>query len=181
MDNGGGRSLIGLLAFSALGLAGIAGYEGYSGKATQPLPGDKCTYGIGSTVGPDGKPVRCGEVITPPRAIVLAVRDVSIKEERLKRCINAKLYQHEYDAFVSLAYNVGTEAVCNSSIPRKLEAGNYAAACATILEFDGFRDRSKPKVKNARTGKLEYPLVKIRGLTLRRQGEYQRCMGEANG
>ncbi len=171
------RSLIAGIVLSAGGFAAITGYESFAPTAVQPLPGDKWTYGIGSTTRPDGQPVQPDDRITPTKAIQLAVRDVSIKETALKRCISADLYQYEYDAFVSLAYNVGAGAVCKSSIPAKLAAGDYEAACATILEFDKFRDCSKPKVYNPKKRVLECPLVKIRGLTIRRQSEYQRCMG----
>lgn len=172
------RSAIAALSLSAAGFAGLSGYEGWSETATRPVPGDKCTYGIGSTTDADGKPVRCGDRITPPKAIMLAVRDISIKERTLKRCITAPMYQYEYDAFTSLAYNVGAEAVCASSIPTKINRGDYAAACLTILDFDGMRDCSKPKVFNARKQAYECPMIKIRGLTLRRQQEYRQCLGE---
>lgn len=171
------RSLIAVLVLSAGGFAALTGHESYTSTAIQPLPGDKWTYGLGSTTRPDGQPVQPGDKITPPKAIQLAVRDVAVKEAVLKRCINAPLYQHEYDALVSLAYNVGPAAVCDSSIPRKLAAGDYAAACATILEFDNFRDCRRPKVFNQKKQVWECPLVKIKGLTVRRQAEYRQCMG----
>ncbi len=173
------RIAIAALGFSALGLGGLAGYEGWLSTATQPLPGDKPTYAFGSTTRPDGSPVQLGDKITPPAGLALMVRTVTMKEQTLKGCINAKLFQHEYDAYVSLAYNVGAGAVCDSSIPGKLEREEYEAACLTILDFDKFRDSTKPKVQNPSTGKWEYPLVRIPGLTKRRQSEYRRCMGGA--
>lgn len=179
MSQAAQRIAIGALFLSAVGFAGIASHEGYTDRATQPLPGDKWTYGLGSTTRSDGKPVEQNDRITPPAAIALVVRDVSVKEAALKKCINTKLYQYEYDAIVSLAYNVGAAAVCNSTIPAKLNSGDYAGACRTILDFDGFRDRTKPMVKNPKTGLWEYPIVRVHGLTKRRQGEYRQCMGEA--
>lgn len=176
-DTGERRLAPVFLFLSALAFGGIAIQEGYSDKAIQPLPGDKWTYGLGSTTRADGSPVKPGDKITPPAAIELAVRDVAVKEAALKRCIKVPLAQYEYDALVSLAYNVGPAAVCNSSIPSKLNAGNYAAACSTILEFDGFRDCSRPKVFNNKKQVWECPLVKIKGLSIRRQSEYRMCMG----
>lgn len=172
------RSVIAVLVFSAGGFAVMSSHESYTGTAAQPLPGDKWTYGLGSTTRPDGQPVQPTDKITPPKAIQLAVRDVAVKEAVLKRCINAPLYQHEYDALVSLAYNVGPAAVCESSIPRKLASGDYAAACATILEFDKFRDCNKPRIFSQKKQVWECPLVKIKGLTIRRQAEYRQCMGQ---
>ena len=68
----------------------------------------------------------------------------------LRRCISADLYQHEYDAFVDLAYNVGPAAVCRSSIPVKLAAGNYEAACRTILDFKKVQARDCSLPENLR-------------------------------
>jgi len=173
------RIAIAALVLSAVGFSGIALQEGYTSKAVRPVPGDVPTYGLGSTTRADGKPVQMNDTITPPAAIALAVRDVSAKESALKGCITVPLHQHEYDAYVSLAYNVGAGAVCKSSIPKKLASGDYASACKTILDFDGFRDCSKPMVKNPRTGKWECPLVRLGGLTKRRQQEYRMCLGDA--
>jgi len=166
------RNAIGALAISGAGLVGIVLREGYTATAVQPLPGDKWTVGIGST-GPDIGP---GTVITPPAAFARALRDVQIVEGGLKRCISAPLTQSEYDAITALAYSVGAGAVCASSIPRKLSAGDYDAACSTILDFDKFRDCTRPKVRDARTGAMVCPLVPVRGLTLARQREHVLCM-----
>jgi lysozyme len=153
------------------------GYEGFSETAVPPVAGDVPTYGFGTTRGPDNSPLRGGEKITPPAAVALALRDVEAHEGILKKCLaGVALYQHEYDAFVSLELNTG--AVCGSSIPAKLRAGDYAAACKTILDFDGFC--TKPKVKNA-AGKRVCPpgaMKKLPGLTKRRQAEYQTCIGD---
>lgn len=173
------RIMIPALSLSAAGLVGIVAHEGYVDTAMQPLPGDKLTIGFGSTTRSDGSPVQPGDKTTPTKALQQAARSIEVKESALKRCfVGIKLYQHEYDAYVSLSYNVGAGAVCKSTIPQKLAALDYEAACRTILDFDGFRDKTKPKVLNPRTNKWEYPLVKVRGLTIRRQAEYRQCLGE---
>lgn len=164
------RIAIAALALSALGFSGIALHEGYSSSAIRPVPGDVPTYGLGSTTRADGKPVQMGDTITPPAAIALAVRDVSAKESILKGCITAPLHQHEYDALVSLAYNVGPGAVCKSSIPKKLAAGDYAAACRTILDFKRVQGRDCSAPENARF---------CGGVWTRRQAEYRMCLGDA--
>ena len=124
--------------------------EGYSNNAIIPVPGDLATYGLGSTIKDDGTPVRLGDKITPQLAIRLAVKDVSAKEDRLRDCFgDTVLYQHEYDAFVDLSYNVGVAAVCRSSIPNKVRREEYEVACNTILDFKSVqgRDCSKPANK----------------------------------
>lgn len=145
------RQWVAVLSLSAIGFAGIALQEGYSDKAIIPVPGDVPTYGLGSTVRADGQAVRLNDQITPPQAIALAVRDVSAKESALQRCFGeATLYQHEYDAFIDLAYNVGPAAVCRSSIPGKVQRGEYAAACRTILDFKKVQGRDCSLADNKR-------------------------------
>lgn len=172
------RMLLAALSLSAAGLVGVVVHEGYSDSAIIPVPGDVPTIGFGTTRRADGSPVQIGDKTTPPQALARALRDVQVKEAALKRCIKAPLYQHEYDALVSLVYNVGADAVCSSSIPRRIEAGDYSGACRTILDFDGFRDRSKSMALNPKTGRMEYPLVRLAGLTKRRQAEYRQCLGD---
>jgi lysozyme len=172
------RALITTLTLSATGFAAYVGYEGFSPVAVPPVAGDVPTYGFGTTLGPDGKPLKGGEKITPPQAVKLAVRDVEVHERRLKACLaGIKLYQHEYDALMSLGLNVGAQKVCNSSIPEKLKAGDYAAACRTILDFGNFC--TKPKIRvEGRTVCPPGALKPLPGLMARRQKEYRMCLGE---
>ena len=173
------RSLVAALALSAAGFVGVALHEGYTDRAIIPIPGDVPTVGLGSTQHEDGTPVRMGETITPPKAIRLSVAHIAKDETQLRRCFGgATLYQHEWDAYVSLAYNVGASAVCASSIPLKVRAEQYEAACRTILDFDKVRDCTKPKVWDTRRQSMVCPLVQLRGLTIRRQEEYERCLGQ---
>lgn len=164
------RLWIAALALSAAGLVGIVGNEGYTDRAVQPVKNDKWTYGLGSTTRPDGKPVQPGDTITPPLAIKLAVRDIAVKEVALRACFGeeVKLTQGEYDAYVDLAYNVGTGAVCRSSIPQKVRRGEYAAACRTILDFKKVqgRDCSLPQNKKF-----------CGGVWTRRLRNFKQCMG----
>jgi lysozyme len=174
------RGLVAATTLTAAGYGGIVAYEGWEGAARPPIPGDVPTVGFGSTRHADGRPVRAGETITPPEAVRLTLQHIAKDESRLKACFGpeTRIAQHEWDAFVSLAYNVGASAVCASSIPARLKAGDYAAACRTLLDFDSFCTR--PKVKDA-AGRLVCPpgaKKRLAGLTRRREAEYRQCMGE---
>lgn len=138
-----GRVTVAVLTMSMLGFAYTAVKEGYSSAPIIPVPGDKLTIGLGSTTRDDGSPVKPTDKITPPQAIRRAVRDMATKEAPLRRCFgeSATLYQHEWDAYVDLAYNVGSDAVCRSSIVRKVQAHQYDAACRTILDFKKVQGR----------------------------------------
>lgn len=131
------RILVTVLALSAAGFSYTALKEGWSSTAIVPVPNDPYTIGLGSTTRDDGSPVRAGDKITPPQAIRRAVKHIAGDETILRRCFGdaAKLYMYEWDAYVDLAYNVGPARVCNSSIRTKVRAGQYEAACRTILDF----------------------------------------------
>ena len=153
------RTQAGALVLSVAALASIAGYEGYRSTAYIPVPGDVPTIGHGTTRYEDGSAVKMGDRVTPERAQVLLRNDASTFERAVKRCAPVPMHQHEYDAFVSLAYNIGESAFCKSTLVRKLNAGDYAGACREILKWDKFRGQP------------------LRGLTMRRQDEYQQCTG----
>ena len=148
------RTTIAALMLSAGGLVGIALHEGYSDRAIIPVPGDVPTIGFGETQG-----VKLGDKTTAPKALVRLMDDVAKREGIIKRCVRVPLSQGEYDAYMSLAYNIGTGAFCNSTLVRKLNAQDYDGACKAILDWDKFKGRALP------------------GLTARRQEEYQKCQG----
>jgi lysozyme len=148
------RLKIAALSLSASALVGIAGWEGYRSTAYIPIPGDVPTIGFGTTGG-----VKMGDTIDPVRALQRKLDDVKKFEGALKQCVKVPLHQHEYDAYLSLAYNIGPTAFCNSTLVRRLNEEKYDLACREILRWD--KAGGKP----------------VRGLTLRREAEYRQCMG----
>lgn len=166
------RTAVAALVLSASGLIGIAVSEGWEPVARPPVPGDVPTGGFGSTRAESG-PMKAGERIDPVRGLILLQRDASEAERIVRRCAPVPMHQHEFDAFVSLAYNVGPgkagvkDGFCvlksgrPSTIVRLLLAGDYAGACKAILGWDKFQGRP------------------LRGLTLRRERESAQCLGAA--
>lgn len=150
------RTHVFALSLSASALVGIALNEGYKETAYTPVKGDVPTIGFGTTAG-----VKPGDKITPPRALVRLLEDANEYEKAVKRCAPVPMYQHEFDAYVSLTYNIGPSAFCSSTLARRLLYGDYSGACEQILRWDKFQ--GKP----------------LRGLTKRRQAEYRLCKGEA--
>ena len=154
------RTGIAALALSAAGLLGITSSEGFTERAVIPVPGDVPTYGHGSTRKADGSPVRMGDTITRQQAAELVNKDASQFAAAIKRCVTVPLTQGEFDAYVSLTYNIGAGAFCKSTLVKRLNAGDYAGACAEIKRWDKMG------------GKV------LRGLTARRVREYRMCVGE---
>ena len=152
-------------------------YESYSPVAYIPIKDDVATIGYGSTYHPSGEPIKIGEKIDRKTADLYLQHDLDKFKIGMSKCITAPLSQNEFNAMLSLNYNIGTSAFCNSSIPYKLNMGYYKEACSTILQFNKVKDLSKPKVRNARTGKLQYQYKIIKGLDNRRKSEYNSCVG----
>lgn len=120
------RTAVAALSLSAAALVGIVVHEGYSDTPYFDSVGVP-TIGFGTTHG-----VKPTDRTTPPKALARALSDIQQFEGALKRCVKVPLHQHEYDAFLSLAYNIGPGAFCNSTLVRKLNAGDYAGACEAI-------------------------------------------------
>jgi lysozyme len=156
------RLLPSLLVVSAVALGSIALHEGYRERAYDDGVGVQ-TYGFGTTRRPDGAPVRPGDTITPERAVQRLSQDADRIGREIADCIgDVPLYQHEFDAYVSLAYNIGPGAFCRSTLLKKLkqQPPDYAGACREILRWRYAGGRELP------------------GLVRRREAEYRRCMGE---
>ena len=160
------RLAIASLALSALGLVGIVAQEGYTAKAVIPVPGDVPTVGFGTTAG-----VRLGDTTTPSKALARAMADISRFEGALRECVKVPLHQHEYDAFVSFSYNVGSAAFCRSTMVKRLNAEDYPGACSEILRWTYFQGKNCLSAENARL---------CGGLATRRQYEYRLCMGDVS-
>lgn len=149
------RITVAALSLSASALVGIALHEGYRSNAYDDGVGVS-TVGFGTTEG-----VKPGDTITVERALVRLNADAERMQQELRECIgDVPMYQREWDAVTSWAYNVGTGAACRSTLVRKLQARDYSDACAELLRW-------------TRAGGRE-----LRGLVKRRQAEYRQCMGE---
>lgn len=151
------RVQIAALTLSASSLVGIAVHEGYRGDAYIPVAGDRPTIGFG-----DAQGVRIGDKTDPVRALIRLNQQADTFQREMKACIgDVPLFQHEWDAYVSLTFNIGSGAFCRSTLVKMLKETppNYVGACAQILRWDKFQGRTLP------------------GLTKRRVDEYENCTG----
>lgn len=165
--NGRARIVVAALSISGAGLVGIALHEGYTDEAVIPIPGDRPTYGFGSTTRPDGAPVRMGDTITPPVALRKSLSDIEIKfETPLRQCIKVPLHQHEWDFAVSMSYNVGASGFCNSTIVKRWNAGDYAGGCEAVMMW-----------KYAAGKDCSIRANNCYGLIIRREKERRQCLG----
>lgn len=145
------------LYLAASTLVGIALEEGFRDRAYTPVPGDVPTIGFGTT-----ENVKLGDKITVERALVKLLADANKFETAVKECVKVELHPYEYEAYLSLSYNIGTGAFCKSTLVKKLNTYDYEGACKEILKWDKFKGSPLP------------------GLTARRKKEYNICIGNSH-
>lgn len=148
------RRAVAGIVLSASALVGIATWEGYVERAYQDIVG-VWTIGFGTTAG-----VKPNMSVTPVVALQRKIDDIQKFEGALKECVTVPLHQYEYDAFISLAYNIGPTAFCGSTLVRKLNTSDYEGACKEILRW------------NRAGGQV------VKGLDNRRKSEHQKCIGK---
>jgi lysozyme len=97
------------------------------GNVTKYLKAYKCpagvwTIGIGTTVYPNGKRVREGDVITEQQAYDFLRHDLSYTQQMVDSYATDAVSQPQFDALVSFAYNVGLNALKGSTLLKKVNA-----------------------------------------------------------
>lgn len=84
----------------------------------------KCQAGVWTIgVGHTGDEVVPGLKITKEKSRELLKRDLRRFESVVTRSIKIPLEQYQFDALVSLAFNIGTNAFANSTVVKRINAG----------------------------------------------------------
>jgi lysozyme len=125
------------------------------------LPTNEGTWGKPWTIGygHTGPDVVEFKQITATTAEKIFDADVAEREAVIYDLVNVPLNQGQFDALVSFVFNVGAEAFRNSTLLKKLNAGDYAGAADELLRW------------NKAGGKV------LDGLTRRRQDERAMFLG----
>jgi lysozyme len=110
------------LSISTAGLQLIASFEGCKLQAYL-CPANVWTIGYGHTSG-----VRAGQKITQKEANELFAKDLERFEIAVTKYVRVPLTQGQYDALVSLCYNIGCEAFRKSTLLKSLNEGKYKTA-----------------------------------------------------
>lgn len=114
---------------SAEGVALIKRWEGVRLHAYQ-CPAGRWTIGYGHT-----KTAHAGMTITTDEAEKLLRVDLAEFERYVNGMLTFPATQGQYDALVSMAYNMGPSVVRSSPMIRELEKGNLPAAAAAIPQY----------------------------------------------
>lgn len=142
----------GVLAILLAAIAFIAPWEGQSTVPYRDIVG-KLTWCYGETRGaPKAE-------YTEAECAAMLATGVGQFYDGMTKCIHKPLTQGQWVAVVSLAYNAGLSAICNSTMVKMINRGESPEVwCQQLLRWDYAGGK------------------KVRGLTRRREAEYRECV-----
>lgn len=145
------------LSLSLAGVGFIQSWEGTERVAYLDSVGVP-TICTGSTKG-----VYVGQKATLGECEHRLIEDTTYAGKAIQRCVRENITQGQYDALVSLAFNIGGGATCGSTLVRKLNQGDCRGAAEQFLRWDHAGGK------------------RLRGLTKRRTAEALLFLKDCNG
>ncbi len=121
-------------ATSDIGVDLISGFEGTRFKAYDDGVG-VWTIGTGTTVYPNGEKVKKGDTCTPEQAKTYFKHDLAKFEKTVNESVTVPLNQNQFDALVSLTYNIGSGAFKGSTLLKLLNKGDSQGAADQFLAW----------------------------------------------
>lgn len=83
------------------------------------------TIGFGTTVYPNGVKVKRGDTCSKLEAVSFFQHDLRRFEAAVNQGVKVVVNQNQFDALVSLTYNIGEQAFKDSTLLAKLNKGDY--------------------------------------------------------
>ncbi|MNR85129.1 Lysozyme RrrD [compost metagenome] len=115
------------IAVSPFGVDLICSFEGKRLTAYDDGVG-VWTIGFGTTVYPNGIKVKKGDTCTEAQAKAYMAYDLKKFDVTVSKAVTVALNQNQFDALVSLAYNIGASAFSQSTLVKKLNANDIRGA-----------------------------------------------------
>jgi lysozyme len=138
--------------WAAIAVTIVGGFEGIRTVAyLDPI-------GIPTACFGETKGIRMGQKFTMAECESMLIESLKIADDAVMHCTKVPLSDTRRAALVSFTYNVGGHAYCNSTLVKKLNAGDTVGACDQLLRWD----RAKG--------------IRLPGLTKRRAAERDLCM-----
>lgn len=150
-----------MLTTSKAGRKAIADREGNKLVAYR-CSANVLTIGVGHTSAAGPPAVTPGMRITMQESDEILSRDLEKFEAAVRKAVRVDLTQNQFDALVSLAFNIGESAFGKSTLVKRLNAGDYRAAAEQFLVWN--KVKGKP----------------IKGLTTRRHSERAQFLAPDN-
>ncbi|MDM5176563.1 lysozyme [Massilia sp. DJPM01] len=136
----------------AIAVTMVGGFEGLR-LAAYADPVGIPTICFGETKG-----VHLGQRATLDQCKAMLAASLQLANNAVDDCIRAPLPDYRRAALVSFTYNVGRDAMCGSTMARKLNAGDTLGGCDELLRWDMAKG------------------IRLPGLTKRRQAERSMCL-----
>ena len=104
-----------------------------------------------------GSDVHAGDTITEAEATELLERDLKVFESAVKNAVKVDITQSQFDALVSLSYNIGTGAFADSDTVKALNEGKVGYAAVDIPSWRrGMGYQILPGLEKRRQTELEF-------------------------
>lgn len=123
------------MSISQNGINLLSSFEGCELTAYL-CPANVWTIGFGTTVYPSGMKVKKSDTCTLEQAKQLKAQDLKRFEKTVNNLVKASLTQNQFDALVSLVYNIGPSAFEKSTLLKKLNAGDYQGAADQFIVWN---------------------------------------------
>ena len=108
------------------------------------------TIGVGHTGAVDCKPVAKGMVISADKSRELLSADLLKFESAIIRLVKVPLKQYEFDALVSLVFNIGETNFARSTLLKKLNTNDFKGAAEQFLAWKNAGGRPVQGLLNRR-------------------------------
>lgn len=128
----------------------ITNFEGLALVAYQ-CPAKVWTIGSGTTVYPSGQSVQQGDTCSKEQALTYKTYDLMRFSKLVNQTVNVPLTQNQFDALVSLAYNIGANAFRQSTLLKKLNIADYDGAAEQFLVWNKSKGKVLKGLVNRRT------------------------------
>ncbi len=132
---------------SEQGIALIRQYEGFSATAYW-CPAGKMTIGYGHVIGPDDE--FADGCITTEAALSLLEKDIGARAQAVFEALENDPTQNQFDAMVSLAYNIGVNAFVKSTLLRLYDSGDIDGAERQFAHWAYVNGQKLPGLENRR-------------------------------
>lgn len=131
----------------------IKTYEGLILTAVKLTGEDYYTIGYGHY----GSDVSAGHTITETQALELLRKDLKVFEDTVNRIVTVPITQRQFDALVSLSYNIGTGAIASSDSIKFLNQREIGHAAVDIPSWRiGMGGQILPGLQKRRQTELEF-------------------------
>lgn len=122
------------MQMTAQGRAKLSAREGNRLKAYHDTKGIP-TIGVGHTSAAGPPEVHMGLTITADQSDEILMRDLKTFEDILNKALKVPVADHEFDALLSIMFNVGPKFATSTAI-RRLNAGDKAGVPAAIMMWN---------------------------------------------